>query len=577
MYKNLAYLRVFFFFIIILNTNNSYGVPSLPHGAVEQIDPGRIGESLNQQLKPPELLPKTKVRTKPKKATPGIDEPEQIFFILHGIKLEGNTVFKPKDLAKLYKRKIGTSVLMFDIENIAKSITVYYRNAGYILTQAIVPEQTVNEKGIVKIKIIEGYINKVSIQGKKLRRSTIKLLEEYGKHIVAQRPLNIKTLERFALLANDLPGATVKTAIEPSETVGGASDMFFIVSQDLNNWYAGANNFNSEILGREQMIAEIDINGILSGSQTGVRGVLGFHPNRLKYFSVMHKQQMNANGLGIYARVSNTNTNPNYTSLSLNNLSTPGQAFIAYLSSTYPIIRAREKNVIVGGGFNYMNSHSSFYGANIFYDAIRTININIQYNFIDKFASNNILDLSVTQGVNILAARASPPSIPGGRTNFSKIDLSANRYQAFFKQNIFILLWVKAQYSFTQLLSSEKFGFGGAPFGYGYDPSVITGDSGYALKLELQYIYAFQKLTIPRIQIFGFADNGNVWNINKTVQQGHQNATSAGGGLRMTAIKNLYMEFIAAKPFSKFVTSDNSNNVRLLFNIMYNGGVIGKS
>ena len=574
---NQVYLRLFFFFVIALNINIAHGLPTLPPGAAEQIDPGRIGESLNQQLKPLQLLPKTKVKPKKNKSPLADKQSEKVIFVLHGVVIEGNTVFKPEDLAKIYQHKLSATVTITDMEDIAQAITVYYRNAGYILTQAIVPQQTVDPKGIVKIKIIEGYINKISIQGKeKISSATIKLLENYGEHITTQRPLNIKTLERFALLANDVPGATIKTAIEPSATASGASDMVFIASQDSINWYAGANNFNSELLGREQMIGGAYVNGILSGSQTGIRGVMSCHTERLKYFTVSHKQQINSYGLGMDAKVSKTKTNPNYDSLSLHNLSTPGQAFIANLNSTYPIIRAREKNLILGGGFNYMNSYSTFNKTNIFYDATRSINVSIQYSFIDKLASNNNIDLSASQGLNILAARTAPPSVAGGKTKFSKINFSANRYQAFAKQNIFILLWVKAQYAFTKLLSSEKFGFGGAPFGYGYDPSAITGDRGYALKLELQYSYAFKKLSRPRIQFFGFSDNATVWNINKTVQSRRQNATSAGAGIRMTAIKNLYMEFITAKPFSKLATSNNSNNLRFLFNISYNGGVIGR-
>ncbi len=50
---------------------------------------------------------------------------------------------------------------------------------------------------------------------------------------VSTGPINIKKLERFALLANDIPGATIKTLIEPSDTASGASNLIFIINIEL--------------------------------------------------------------------------------------------------------------------------------------------------------------------------------------------------------------------------------------------------------------------------------------------------------------------------------------------------------
>lgn len=393
----------------------------------------------------------------------------------------------------------------------------------------IIPPQELDDRGIVTLQVIEGYIDNVIIEGD-LRPATKKLLIAYAQHIAKNKLLTLSTLERYSLLANDIPGAKVKAIIRPSATNVGAAEIVLVANQTRNDWYIGANNFSSELLGRSQMVAGVNANGYLSGSQTGLRGVLGFHINRLKYFALMHKQQLNTTGLGIDASISDTNTQPNFDSLQSPNLQTPGQAFILNANTTYPLIRSRKKNLFIGAGFNYLNSHTSYLGVNLFDDAIRSINVNFLYNFFTPNASFNSLEMHLYQGLNILDAHASPPTLPGGRTNFSKITGSLSIYQRLFTNNWYVLLWAKGQYSFTQLLSSEKFGFGGAPFGYGYDPSVITGDQGYALKVEPQYNCQLKNDTaIPNIQIFGFFDTASIWNINKSIQPGHQSATSMGG------------------------------------------------
>ncbi len=545
---------------------------NLPPGTVPQIDPGRTGEELVPQEEMPPYTTPDIIRLPPAEQLK-FPKGQEITLTLGGIDFVGNKVYSDKKLAAFYQQYIGKTISVSEIQQIARRVTMFYRNQGYILSRVIVPPQQVGEDGIVKLQIIEGFINNISIEGN-LRPATKKLLMEYAKNIANEKPLKLATLERYALLANDIPSAKVKTIIRPSELSPGSSDLVFVASQERNNWYAGANNFNSELLGREQMVGGVNANGYFSGSQTGLRGVLGFYVNRMKYFALLHKQQLNSKGLGVDANISSTTTDPSFSSLDLVNLQTPGQAFILNANTHYPIIRSRKQNLIIGAGFNYLNSHTSYYGVRLFDDAIRSVNINSSYNFFTSDASLNEIEMAYYQGLNVLGAHASPPTIPGGKTNFSKITASAYRYQRLPSENFFLLLWLKGQFGFTQLLSSEKFGFGGSPFGYGYDPSVITGDRGYAFKFEPQYNRSIPYQFLPQLQFFAFFDTAGVWNLNTEIQPAHQTATSMGLGVRGVAFKRLSLELIAAQPFNVFATNNNKNRTRILFNIYYSGGEI---
>lgn len=560
------------FLQLILLSGFAFAAEPLPTGIIQQIDPGRTGEELTPIEEPPSLLAPDYLRLPPEEQLK-VPAGAQISLTLGDIKFVGNKVFSNKRLAKFYDKYVGQIVTVRDVQNIAREITIFYRNSGYILTRVIIPPQEVDASGIITLQIVEGYIDNIAVEGD-LRPATKCLLMAYARHIAAQRPLKLETLERYALLANDIPGAKVKTIIRASETTPGAADLVFVARQQRNNWYAGANNFSSEVLGREQMVGGVNANGYLSGSQTGLRGVLSFHVNRMQYFSFLHKQQLNSKGLTFDGNISTTITHPSFQSLDLVALQTPGQAFILNANATYPIIRSRKQNLFVGAGFNYLNSHTSYSGVKLFDDAIRSVDMRFSYNFFAADASLNTLEMAFYQGLNILDAHASPPTIPGGKTNFNKITGSINRYQQLPAKNCYLLLWAKGQWGFTQLLSSEKFGFGGAPFGYGYDPSTITGDRGYALKIEPQYNYQLSLPSIPQMQFFGFYDVGNVWNINKAVQPGHQSATSMGVGVRALAIKRLTIELILAQPFSVYATNNNKNRTRCMFNIYYNGGEI---
>ena len=92
-----------------------------------------------------------------------------------------------------------------------------------------------------------------------------------------------------------------------------------------------------------------------------------------------------------------------------------------------------------------------------------------------------------------------------------------------------ILTSAIGQWSANTLLSAEEFGVGGAQFGRGYDPSEITGDHGFAMKIEPQYGKAIQGDYLVDYQLYGFYDFGVVWN---TLNTDRESLASAGFGVR---------------------------------------------
>ena len=59
---------------------------------------------------------------------------------------------------------IGKTVKVEKLYEAARIITDKYRKDGYFLSQALVPDQTIAD-GYYRIRIIEGYVSDVLIQG----------------------------------------------------------------------------------------------------------------------------------------------------------------------------------------------------------------------------------------------------------------------------------------------------------------------------------------------------------------------------------------------------------------------------
>ena len=64
-------------------------------------------------------------------------------FVLGAVNIEGATVFSSDELAKTFDPYLASIVGQAELDKIASDITDHYRNAGYILSYATVPEQSV--------------------------------------------------------------------------------------------------------------------------------------------------------------------------------------------------------------------------------------------------------------------------------------------------------------------------------------------------------------------------------------------------------------------------------------------------
>ncbi len=499
MIKSLSILQKSLFaitYVCLLYPINN--VQALPSGIVEQIDPGRTAEELTVPEPVDPAKEELEIIGVPKPSNGIQTDSQGMQFTFKGILFTGNTVFSTEQLKPLYEHKVNQQITPEQVQQIAQSIMIMYRNAGYILTVVLIPRQEVDDNGIVNLQIVEGFIDQISIEGK-ISRANKRLLCEYAQNIAKIKPLHMKVLERYPLLSNDIPGANVKAILLASKTTPGAADLIFSTEYKPSGAYIGSNNYNTELLGREQINAGIYLNGMARGGQAGAKIISSFDASKLRYGAINYRQQLNSKGLGYDFSLSLTQTKPDLTKIDLYELSTPGNAVLGIINFYYPVTRSRAKNFYIGIGFNYMDSHTDFAGSRLFEDNTRVINLNARYDYIDRFASSNAWNFTYSSGIGGLGAKASPPSRPGADVTFNKVELEYTRYQLVVPRKIYFLAGAKSQYSFNQLLSSEKFGFGGVPYGYGFDPSTITGDHGIAARFELDFHHDLKQKMSLRI------------------------------------------------------------------------------
>lgn len=528
-------------------------------------DPGRIEKRFEQPRLPQSV---------PEPQAPEIDQqlpPEQsdkIRFVLTGLDISGATVFTAEQLSAPHADMIGREISLTDIYRLADEITAKYRNDGYILSKAIVPPQRISG-GKVAIRIVEGYVNEVLIEGEANGRAN--LFREMGERIKESRPLDNKVLERYSLLANDLPGVKAKAVLRPSQNVPGASDVVFVIEHKTIDLNASFDNRGTKTSGPREYTLGAGVNSILGlYEKTTVNWVNTTEEKELRYLSVQHDEVLNAEGTKLTLSGNRSRGEPGE---GLRDLDLRSHNVTLSASLSHPFIRTRAENLSLSGGITSRDSKSEQLGQISSNDHTRSVRLGGSYDFSDSWDGVNLFALDLYQGVEAFGATRNDfgaKSRARGRSDFTKLTLDMSRTQQL-GSGFALVAAATGQYAATSLLSSEEFGYGGSQYGRAYDSSEITGDSGAAAKLELQYTDQVEDIGLKYYQPFVFYDFGVTHDRDPVNEKATRTGASTGIGIRFGLTDHFTGSVELDLPLTRQVSANQptgeGKDARLFFNI----------
>ncbi|MFZ4540089.1 ShlB/FhaC/HecB family hemolysin secretion/activation protein [Propionivibrio sp.] len=453
-----------------------------------------------------------------------IDEklpPEQageLRFTLKELTLKGNTAFSSDELAPLYAELVGKEVTLLDIYKVRDAITAKYGNAGFGLSKAVIPEQRIQAEGLVRIDIIEGFIDEVIIEG--ANEDQQEFLAYAIEKIKAERPLNALTLERYLLLANDRFAIKVTSTMKPSETTPAASTLILKVEPAPKlEGGASLDNRGTESVGPNQISVNLAINGLGGrASQTAINYATTVQLSELQYINLSHTEVVSKEG---------TNLNLSYT----NSVSKPGTVMLRLLDNksnsetwslklAHPFIRTRQENLSTYVKFDQQDTDNKSLNILSTQDRIRALRLGLNYDKADTFEGVNQALLQYSFGIQGLGATLDTNPIKSradGEADFQKLTVNLSRTQelAYFSpllSKFSLYAAFMGQYSATGLLSPEECGIGGQQFGRAYDSSEILGDSCLAGSLELRLSPGTEGTPFKYAQFYTFYDGGQTTN-----------------------------------------------------------------
>ncbi len=109
------------------------------------------------------------------------------------------TVFAESDMKDIYANDLDKEITADKAWTIAGAITERYRNAGYFLSRALVPQQKIREGRIV-IRVVEGYIGDIKFDHPLAENDIVK---QSLSELRALRPLKADQIESILLTLNE--------------------------------------------------------------------------------------------------------------------------------------------------------------------------------------------------------------------------------------------------------------------------------------------------------------------------------------------------------------------------------------
>ncbi|MDG5496096.1 ShlB/FhaC/HecB family hemolysin secretion/activation protein [Niveispirillum sp. BGYR6] len=530
--------------------------PTLPTGA----EPGR---GLPQPVLPTPSAPGQAIAVPRASAAEAPAGAENFKLVLNSVLVEGNTAFDTESLRPLYAGLIGKEVTVRDLFTVANEIELRYRNAGYVTSRVIVPEQTI-EDGSFRISVVEGSISDI-VYADDIgpARDTVERLLEPLRGI---KPINIAAIERRLLLANDLPGMTVRGSLEPSPTVLGGSVIVVKAERKLIDASLIYDNRNSPYLGSSELIASVSANSIAShADRVGLTAKMSTPARRSWTVAGNYQATLGSNGLTVGLVSSYASSSPGRE---LKPLEIDSEVVAEVATIAYPLIRSRLENLRLVGEFEYRNVKTDLSDKAFNEDRLRILRAGLSYDRSDSWDGITAARITLHQGLDVLGAtdhKAPLASRAAGHTEYLKVTADLTRVQQL-PNNFSVLATLTSQFTKTPLLASEEIALGGPNFGRAYNEGEISGDNGWAGSLELRYSPALAILP-QGVQFYAFYDGGQVWSLSNTRPSGHVTLASTGGGVRANLHENLFATLEVNKPLNLDVATEKGKPTRVFFSL----------
>jgi hemolysin activation/secretion protein len=526
---------------------------------------------------PPATVPGTVAPALP---PPGAEVPNRTVAVA-GVSITGVTAFPLAEIEQETAGLVGPAVPLPKIDAARQAILQRYRSAGYVLCTVSANRDTT---GRLRFIITEGRIAAVKLDGD-IGPAGVQVLR-FLNRLTKVQPIDSVTLERYLLLAQDVPGVTMHAVLQPSTDDPGALVLIAQVSRQAVSGLAAFDNRAFEQTGPIESLTVVDLNSFTEYGEKTEFSYYHTFPNSQNFGQFAEEFYLGGSGLKLRLFAGTGNAIP--VGGGSGGLAAAdhyrGRTTVLGGTLSYPVIRARQQTLNISLGLDALdsNARTGLTGAPLVQtssDALRVVRMSADYALSDLWLgairpAQNGLTLRLSQGLRVLGAETdgyTGTTRLNENSAFTKANFLISRTQTLLTptQNSSIALMALAagQWSGDILPPAEEFYLGGIQYTRGYYAGQVAGDRALAATVELQFntgtnLSLLGLSTDVSTQFYVFYDWGETWQNQST--DFATVLTSAGGGVRLQVTRYAEVDFETVGRFNKYPTGSSNGTVSAL-------------
>ncbi len=423
---------------------------------------------------------------------------EKLIFRLAHIQIIGGLPDLEEETAALARSLQGNRVSIAQIYRLARDLEQIYARAGYVLVRVVVPPQKLKDGGDVKIVAVDGFIERVDVTA--VSENLRDAVSERMRGLIGRRAIKLAEIERAVLLASDLPGLRLKSALARGAQAGGALLILEGEARPLSVTI-GADNKLPDSLGRWQSNLSLSENSLLGqGEQIYVTASSGLA--LADYGLPLSPLRMIGGGFVLPLGADGWTINPEYTNSytrpapAPNTPATTGDFERFALRSSFPAVRERNESLTFAGALEYVDQslRAPALLTDINRNSYGAARLSAAWQKLSPWGSPFQANAQVSQGLGGRdAAEAAASNIPlsrqGAAPNFSKISGDVHLNQAIYG-DLRLDLIGRAQASCGKaLFLPEQFALDGAEGLSAAANGAFNVDAGATVREELTMPY----------------------------------------------------------------------------------------
>ena len=489
-------------------------------------------------------------------------------FTLRSVEFRGATALTPEELSLAYTGQIGRELPVAAICDIRDRAAELLFERG-ILARVEIPEQRIAEGALV-LEVIEARIASVRVRGDAGPAQS--KVEDYIERLRGMAPFDLNKVQRYLLLASDIPGVRLSFAVRPSAQGRGAVDLeVTVLERDAIDVVANVQNLGAKSLGRWGGLVRADFNSFTRfGERTSLILYSTLESDEQQVIQLIEEARIGSDGLIARGSFAYGKSKPGDI---FETLDLEGDSFVGDVSVSFPLIRQRRRSLYASGGLEWVDQVTEFATG----DILTEDRLRVFYARLDGEARRFTYGqpLGINAGIELRKGIEGLGSSEAGENTLSRTDgvpdawvvrLSGRVEQAFGPYFTARVL-ADAQYANDPLLAYEELAVGNLTIGRGYDPSSVSGDSGVRATFEGQ-VGPFRAGPWASVSLIGFYDVAYVENNDEGADEG-RTVDSAGAGFRVGLTDRVSFNALWVRPFDPPIEAAETRPPdRILFNLV---------